>query len=454
MKRIFKLLSMMLAVSTALSSCLGDDEETFITTYRDMMIETFTLGTLNRYQTYTSSTGSDSVVKTMFSGSQYPMTIDHVNRIIYNQDSLPMGTDTRHVICTITAKNNGVVYLKLLDRDSLYYHNSTDSVDFSVERIFRVYAIDGSGHRDYTVKLNVSNYTGTQFEWTRLSASNTGIGNDQLDGHKLLVFGGSMWLFAQQQGATNIYKAVATDESYSWQKQSLVGTASLHQDAWQSVVAKDGTLYLLNDQQLLSSTDGTNWQVANAATPITKLVAASSTELYGLSADGTMMRSADSGATWIADHMEHQADATLLPNDSIAAISWPYANTDSTDYVLLIGACKSYEDSDLLVWRKLCQSNNTDNSGQWTYMPYDDNNPYRLPRQGRPSLVRYQNTLLAICGNQKVYQSRDQGLSWRENATYSLPASETDTKYTMCTDDSGFLWLCDSNGQLWMGNMW
>ena len=143
MKRIFKLLSMMLAVSTALSSCLGDDEETFITTYRDMMIETFTLGTLNRYQTYTSSTGSDSVVKTMFSGSQYPMTIDHVNRIIYNQDSLPMGTDTRHVICTITAKNNGVVYLKLLDRDSLYYHNSTDSVDFSVERIFRVYAIDG-----------------------------------------------------------------------------------------------------------------------------------------------------------------------------------------------------------------------------------------------------------------------------------------------------------------------
>ena len=81
-----------------------------------MAITSFTLGSLNRYTYSTSSTtGNDTVIKTKLTGSAYPMTIDQMNCLIYNHDPLPIGTDTAHVVCTVTTKNNGVVTIKAKD---------------------------------------------------------------------------------------------------------------------------------------------------------------------------------------------------------------------------------------------------------------------------------------------------------------------------------------------------
>jgi len=454
MRRIFKLLGIMLASSTMLTACLGDEEETFITTYGDMMIQTFTLGTLNRYQaTVSSQTGNDTIVKSVFAGSAYPMTIDHVNRTIYNQDSLPVGTDTKHVICSITTKNNGVVYLKLLDRDSLYYHNTSDSVDLSVDRIFRCYAINGTGHRDYTVHLNVSQLTGTKFEWTLVSGMDNGTGDTSFDGARLVPLAGTMMLFAQQQGVTNAYKAVIEEDRIRWQLQPAAGGTPLASDAWQNAVRKDSTIYVLSNGQLLSTVNASEWNTVSTTAPIARLVAASSSELYGQDAAGTMMCSADNGLTWTADSMEHAADKAMLPNDSITAISWPYTGSDSTDCVLMAGLRKGIDDGNMLLWRKICQNNSTASKGRWTYLPYDHNNPHRLPRKAQPSIVRFQGTLLAIGGDQKMYQSRDQGLSWRVNNTFKLPVTSIDMQYVMAADNDGYIWLTDDVGTIWVGLM-
>ena len=79
-----------------------------------------------------------------------------------------MGTDAQQVICTISTKNGGIVALKSITSDTLRWHSSTDSVDFSVPRTFRVYAPDGINTRDYTVTLNVSSDLGVSFEWQLL----------------------------------------------------------------------------------------------------------------------------------------------------------------------------------------------------------------------------------------------------------------------------------------------
>ena len=69
-------------------------------------------------------------------------------------------------MCTATTVNNGVVYIKSLTSDSLrYFSSGSDSIDFSQPRVFRVFATDGSGSRDYTVSLTVRNQDPGVFLW-------------------------------------------------------------------------------------------------------------------------------------------------------------------------------------------------------------------------------------------------------------------------------------------------
>jgi len=121
--------------------------------------------------------------------------------------------------------------------------------------------------------------------------------------------------------------------------------------------------------------------------------------------------------------------------------------------VLMAGLRKGIDDGNMLLWRKICQNNSTASKGRWTYLPYDNNNPHRLPRKAQPSIVRFQGTLLAIGGDQKMYQSRDQGLSWRVNNTFKLPVTSIDMQYTMAADNDGYIWLTDDVGTIWVGLM-
>ena len=114
----------------------------------------------------------DSVYKETYTGSSYVFTIDQLQREIYNPDSLPLHTDPAHVICTVGTKNSGLLLIKDVDSDTLRYYQSTDSIDFTHPREFRVYANDGSAYRNYTVKLNVHQEDPDSFRWNRVAVDN------------------------------------------------------------------------------------------------------------------------------------------------------------------------------------------------------------------------------------------------------------------------------------------
>ena len=171
MKRIFQVLCGLLMTGMLLTSCLNSDDST-TTYYDDMAIMSFSLGTLNRYLHTTTSAGKDSVYKTTYAGSAYKMSIDQLNHKIYNTDSLPIGTDIRRVVCSATVRNNAVIYVKSLTSDTLNYFNSgSDSIDFSQPRLFRVFANDGSGCRDYQITLNLRTQKAGQLLWTQMPTS-------------------------------------------------------------------------------------------------------------------------------------------------------------------------------------------------------------------------------------------------------------------------------------------
>ena len=61
--------------------------------------------------------------------------------------------------------------MKSLTSDSLrYFSSGNDSIDFTQPRIFRVFATDGSGSRDYKVSLKVRTQEAGQLMWTAMAA--------------------------------------------------------------------------------------------------------------------------------------------------------------------------------------------------------------------------------------------------------------------------------------------
>ena len=162
MRRFFHVFSLLAATTYMLTSCLGSNTDE-ITLYDDAAFTSFTLGTFTRI--YHPVSNPDTTYRTTFTGSLYPMTIDHLGQRIFNQDSLPQGTVPR-VLCTVGVKNGGYVGLQGLDGDTIFHlFNANDSVDFTTPRKFRVLSSDGTYPRDYTVSLNIAKTEGVSFDW-------------------------------------------------------------------------------------------------------------------------------------------------------------------------------------------------------------------------------------------------------------------------------------------------
>jgi hypothetical protein len=387
MKRI-KTIGVLLAAVAVLTSCLNSSQNE-VTLYDDAVILSFTLGTVNQYTHKTTTAGTDTVVKTTTAGSNYAFHIDQLKREIYNTDSLPVGADARHLLCTITTRNSGMVLIKSTTSDSLFYYSSTDSIDFSVPRRFYVYATDGSGFTEYTVRVNVHQEEANDFVWQ--------------------------------------------------QSDSIAAAAAITPDTTTPALPEG----------------------------FRQLIGHSTKEWYALSGDNLLMVSRDNGATWQQEQLDE--DASLLPVQDLALVCYPMLVADSTDYVLLVGnrSLDAYpQESVAMVWRKIVDYSSNAPANKWVYMERDDVSRHMLPRMKNIALTRYDDTILAIGGAgiggatvapwATIYQSRDNGITWKENALYKMPAGFDDSaeKVGFYTDKQNCLWLLSGGtGQVWHGRL-
>lgn len=126
-----------LIVSFALSSCLDSDDNYEFSS--DATIHAFGIDTIH--------------------GKHYKFTIDQLNRLIYNRDSLPVGSDTiidRILIDTMTV--TGWI-TSGSPTDTVFV--MSDSVDLrpamnnDAGMLFKAHAADGVTVREYKLKVNV-----------------------------------------------------------------------------------------------------------------------------------------------------------------------------------------------------------------------------------------------------------------------------------------------------------
>jgi len=393
-----------------LTSCLNSDNDTQMTTYSDMAITNITLGTLNRYTLSTSSTtGNDTIIKSTYSGGSYPILIDQLSYRIYNKTDLPVGTDLKHVTLTVSTLNNGMVAVKSLTSDSLTWFSSNDSIDFSQTRIFRVYASNGATWRDYQVTLTASETEGIVFEWRKV------VDDPSLSG----------W--------DNMYMEVFKD------------TVCISESP---VVVKGNTAYALENGQLMRSDIIGEWSPVEGAPLLSNIFACGYKELFAIGTDGMVKHSFDEGLTWSDDVLD--TDLALFPKEGLVSVNWDYANSDSTDYVLVAGK-HPQSPSYMAIWRKISQFEGVGKGGKWVYMPLDELNPYQLPNNGVLSLAYYNNKVLAMNDGMVLLESRDQGITWKNSTDYAVPSNMTGTRVRMAATDKTGIWMLTNSGQLWHG---
>lgn len=193
-------------------------------------------------------------------------------------------------------------------------------------------------------------------------------------------------------------------------------------------------------------------------TGIRQLLGHSTTEYYALSDDNKLKVSYDGGDTWVDDQTGAGEDATLLPTANCSLVSYPMYLADDTDYVLLAGAATGSGDV-AVVWRKIVDYGNG-TPGKWIRVERDDDEPFQLPALSQLQLVKYDDGILAFGGDySKIYQSRDNGITWKENKRYQMPTTEegfdaTTTGIKVVTDDDNYIWLyCYGTGQVWRGRL-
>ena len=435
----------MLTVVLLMASCMKSKDNESGTLYNDTAITAFSLGTLNRYLHTISSTGEDSIYKVTVTGSDYKFSIDQENHRIFNADSLPVGTDVKHVVCSVASLNNGTVFYKSLVSDTIYYHSSTDSIDFSSPRQFLVFASNGNDHEEYTIEVNVHQEEGEQFIWMR-HADNADIA--ALEKMKAVTIDDRLYVYGVKAGKTLGY---TTTDGESW----TALTELDDENAYRNLFTLKGDLFTLVNGALKRSKDGITWDFMMDAAPVKQLIATSKIELYGLSEDGKILISRV-GDPWEEDLLD--SDAAWLPTEELAAVCFPVKVTYYADYIILAGISSAFADTDA-VWRKIVEYDLQGLEDKWIYMDRTDHNRFALPQLKDLVMMVYDDGILAWGVKDgdfsPIYQSRDNGLIWKEQSTYKLPIDFTGStlSFTAATDGSEIWLVSGESGEVWQGHL-
>ena len=214
--RLLPLIAAFIAATPLVTSCL-DSEEQQILYDPESSITGFSVGTLHIDRMGKDSNGEDSAYIDTINCSEYPFTIDQINRTIENKDSFPVGTYIDKVVTSITYDSGtGILVYRPKGSSNDTIWSSTDSIDFTEPLQFKVYMYSGSMGRPYTVKLNVHQMEPDTIAWkdfTDLSFSE----HVSLDKQTALSVDKNIYVFGESNGSTSVwYTTTSSGNPSQW----------------------------------------------------------------------------------------------------------------------------------------------------------------------------------------------------------------------------------------------
>lgn len=432
----------------AITACMDTDEMDYEMS-SNSSITAFAIkdSIITYYQTEVN--GVDTTLSKTIAGTDYPFVISHSEGLIYNPDSLPVGTDVSKVVVSITADTDGIFIAA--ETDSLW--DSKDSLNFTKPIVFKVMAQTGVYGRTYTAKVNVHQQEPEQFSWTKIESNFS----PDIQAQKAVYANDNIYVFA------NLEDHVAMTSSTDGKEWSALTNIDIPVKAdYSSAMAWNNQLYILAENELYTSTNGINWNKVETTQTIARLLANVDGEgckkLMAADLENYYMESTD-GINWV----RHELLPENFPVTQTNFTSYPLETNPNINRVIVTGNDVK-TDTISYVWAQL----DTENS--WTELE-PSHSVYTCPKLENASLIAYNNSLYTFGGPgqhngsieafSSFYQSEDNGISWdavRRNLEFPEEFNSLyengNGNYSCIVDKDKFIWIMWSkSGEVWRGRI-
>ena len=426
-------------VSFAVTSCLDTEE---IEYSPDATIHAFALDTVH--------------------GVNYKFTIDQYGPdgvgLIYNQDSLPVGSDTiidRILIKLTTA--SGIVTAKNAEgQDTLF--NYSDSIDLrgTMEKPMRikVWAADMQYTKEYTISVRVHRQDPDSMNWTKMTdnfANYSGYQKSVILGEDILVYTSNTTAYNSSGDVIN--------KGRSWTQVSVTGLPE--NIKLSSLIAFGEKLYATNGEKVYVSSDGASWSLAtdlNKNGKVEMLIAPfpknegnllNISGIAGIINNGSQSTFAISNSeatTWNISPEEVGSD---FPLDNLSATS--YLNATGIQTIAVMGNNRNASDTTSVAW-------SSQDGLLWIPLKTSSTTAY-CPKLDKPSFFYYGNAFWAFGGKFETIYTSEAGLAWyKADKKLFLPTEFKDrgNNYSTVVDKDNLIRVIWSNGdanEVWRGRL-
>lgn len=449
------LLSVLAAVIlSSLTSCFNDDTD--YDYYQDVSLNAFSLSAANKYYTVPSYTNTDSTVKKTVTVANYNFVIDQNNRLIYNPDSLPKGTDAKHILCSVTATYAGAVGVKSAISDTINSFSTSDSLDFTTPRKFIVYNAAFSAWRTYTVTLNIHKEDSLDMMWTKVGTDNS-IAN--MTAMKAVTLNNKVFILGNINNTPVIF-----GESTGFTFARLTPDVALDVNAYKNAVVKNGKMYILNNGKIMTSANGTDWTTVGDGSGLKQIVGAGRDKIFALTETG--FASSEDGATWTAGNID--SDVSTLPYQDITFATRQATVNSNVDQVTVIGnrnVLTHSADTTAVTWAYVDDYENEADAQPWM-LNVNMKDSTGLPSMANMQAIYYGDSIIVLGGKAQAsykgealtnfYYSGDGGVNWKKSYNVTLPSgmNSSNTVFAMTRDDDNNIWIiCGSTGEIWRGRL-
>ena len=444
-------------MTLALPSCLNN-EESNVELSSNTSITAFSIeGNINTYYTEKTSAGKDTTITVTISGNNYPFVINQNSRLIYNVDSLPVGTNIKKVVVSISADSQYILIVNQEDntKDSLW--TSTDSLNFENPIKFKVVSQSGAYGPIYTAKINVHKQEPDSLTWSQVKGNFSGA---SITKQKAVTFSNRIYVFGLMNGKTiSTYTSMNDGKTWSTPTEVVVQNAD-----YSSVMVWGNEIYILADKTLYKSTDAVNWSKVTNAPSLTRMVANyhlsdTNAKLWAINSDNKFVYTAN-GTTWTIGESVN----SNFPTKNLSYAFYSLSHNSSLNRMVVMGNNPSLTtDSTSTVWSNL----NTEN--KWVAYPFNNNLKY-CPNFANITMIYYNSNLYAFggeCDNiekpltpfKKFYVSTNGGANWKAiNSKIMFPSTfaalygEAEGNYSCTVDSNNYIWIMWSKtGGVWKG---
>lgn len=433
--KFLSVIASFLILSIAISSCLDSDDNYEYSS--DATIHAFALDTIH--------------------GEEFEFTIDQINRLIFNRDSLPVGADTIIDSVQIVTLTGGVGVTSG-PADTVVNTGSTHNLLSAMNKSgdegikLKVHAADGITTRIYTLQIRVHLQDPDSLVWKNMESAGSVFSTDINAGEqRCVLLDNDLWVYASN---TTAYRTSTSPTAYGWTTVPLTG---LPQDARPSSLLNfQGKLYMITAEgALYTSADGTAWTAIATAHPIKSLVGSiEANDMDHTPATLTCIQTEPDGT----DRFYTTTDGTGWTPALPVPAGFPTENIYATPLMTANGVNAVYimgmplADASMVVpWTSI-------NGREWADLANTAYDTY-CPGMENPVIMYYGDTFYSFGGSlEEVYYSIT-GIAWRKVERKSLlpEAFKGRGHFSMVVDKDYFIWIVfGGNGtpnEVWRGRL-